>query len=144
MKKKKQASEEYTGPRCPKCRAPVPAGASRCTRCNSLLVLDPDTGQVCDKLTDADMVELVDASRRARTKGIVKTVSNEIGKRLAMQFRKDGKLLLCISGLNLFEVKEPGSVAELQKQIEGEMDFLGKILETLEVPTQEQLEAKRR
>lgn len=142
MKKKKQASEEYTGPRCPKCRAPVPAGASRCTRCNTLL--DPDTGQVCDKLTDADMVELVDASRRARTKGIVKTVSDEIGKRLAMQFRRDGKLLLCISGLNMFEVKEPGSVAELQKQIEGEMNFLGKILKTLEVPTQEQLEAKRR
>lgn len=56
-------------------------------------MLDPDTGQVCDKLTDADMVELVDASRRARTKGIVKTASDEIGKRLAMQFRKDGKLL---------------------------------------------------
>lgn len=61
-----------------------------------------------------------------------------------MQFRKDGKLLLCISGLNMFEVKEAGSAAELQKQIEGEMNFLGKILETLEVPTQEQLEAKRR
>lgn len=44
----------------------------------------------------------------------------------------------------MFEVKEAGSTAELQKQIEGEMDFLGKILETLEVPTQEQLEAKRR
>ena len=71
-------------------------------------------------------------------------LSNEIGKRLAMQFRRDGKLLLCISGLDLFEVQEAGSAAELQKQIEGEMDFLGKILETLEVPTQEQLEAKRR
>ena len=44
MKKKKQASEEYTGPRCPKCRAPVPAGASRCTRCNTLLDPDPGTG----------------------------------------------------------------------------------------------------
>ena len=142
MKKRKQTSEEYTGPRCPKCRAPVPAGASRCTRCNTLL--DPDTGQVRDKLTDADMVELVDASRRTRTKGIVKTLSDEIGKRLAMQFRRDGKLLLCISGLDLFEVQEAGSAAELQKQIEGEMDFLGKILETLEVPTQKQLEAKRR
>ena len=48
MKKRKQTSEEYTGPRCPKCRAPLPAGASRCTRCNTLL--DPDTGQVRDKL----------------------------------------------------------------------------------------------
>ena len=71
-------------------------------------------------------------------------LSDEIGKRLAMQFRKDGKLLLCISGLDLFEVQEAGSAAELQKQIEGEMNFLGKILETLEVPTKEQLEAKRR
>lgn len=71
-------------------------------------------------------------------------LSDEIGKRLAMQFRKDGKLLLCISGLDLFEVQEAGSATELQKQIEGEMNFLGKILETLEVPTQEQLEAKRR
>lgn len=71
-------------------------------------------------------------------------LSDEIGKRLAMQFRRDGKLLLCISGLDLFEVQEAGSAAELQKQIEGEMNFLGKILETLEVPTQEQLEAKRR
>lgn len=62
-------------------------------------------------------------------------LSYEIGKRLAMQFRRDGKLLLCISGLDLFEVKEAGSAAELQKQIEGEMNFLGKILETLEVPT---------
>ena len=44
----------------------------------------------------------------------------------------------------MFEVKEPGSVAELQKQIEGEMNFLRKILETLEVHTREQLEAKRR
>ena len=83
MKKRKQTSEEHTGLRCPQCRAPLPTGTSRCTRCNTLL--DPDTGQVCDKLTDADMVELVDASRRARTKGIVKTVSDEIGKRLAMQ-----------------------------------------------------------
>ena len=71
-------------------------------------------------------------------------LSNEIGDRLAMQFRKDGKLLICIRGLNLFEVKEAGSAAELQKQIEGEMDFLGKILETLEIPTQKQLDAKRR
>lgn len=71
-------------------------------------------------------------------------LSDEIGKRLAMQFRRDGKLLLCIRGLDLFEVQEAGSAAELQKPIEGEMDFLGKILETLEVPTQEQLEAKRR
>ena len=71
-------------------------------------------------------------------------LSNEIGDRLAMQFRKDGKLLLCIRGLNLFEVKEAGSAAEIQKQIEGEMDFLGKILETLEIPTQKQLDAKRR
>ena len=67
-------------------------------------------------------------------------LSNEIGDRLAMQFRKDGKLLICIRGLNLFEVKEAGSAAELQKQIEGEMDFLGKILETLEIPTQKQLD----
>lgn len=89
MKKKKQASEEYTGPRCPKCRAPVPAGASRCTRCNSLLVLDPDTGQVCDKLTDADMVELVDASRRARTKGIVKTVIGILIMLLAFLLAED-------------------------------------------------------
>ena len=72
MKKKKQASEEYTGLRCPKCRAPVPAGAGRCTRCNTLL--DPDTGQARTRLTDVDMLELVEASRRARTKGIVKTV----------------------------------------------------------------------
>ena len=71
-------------------------------------------------------------------------LSDEIGKRLAMQFRRDGKLLLCIRGLDLFEVQETGSAAELQKQIEGEMDFLGKILETLESPTQKQLEAKRR
>ena len=71
-------------------------------------------------------------------------LSNEIGDRLAMQFRKDGKLLICIRGLNMFEVKEAGSAAELQKQIEGEMDFLGKILETLEIPTQKQLDAKRR
>ena len=89
MKKKKQASEEYTGPRCPKCRAPLPAGASRCTRCNSLLVLDPDTGQVCDKLTDADMVELVDASRRARTKGIVKTVIGILIMLLAFLLAED-------------------------------------------------------
>ena len=68
MKKKKQASEEYTGLRCPKCRAPVPAGAGRCTRCNTLL--DPDTGQARTRLTDVDMLELVEASRRARTKGI--------------------------------------------------------------------------
>ena len=54
-----------------------------------------------------------------------------------------GKPLYAMGDL-LFEVKEAGSAAELQKQIEGEMDFLGKILETLEVPTQEQLEAKRR
>lgn len=72
MKKKKQASEEYTGLRCPKCRAPVPAGAGRCTRCNTLL--DPGTGQMRTKLTDADMAELVEESRRARTKGIAKTV----------------------------------------------------------------------
>ena len=71
MKKKKQASEEYTGLRCPKCRAPVPAGAGRCTRCNTLL--DPDTGQARTRLTDVDMLELVEASRRARTKGIAKT-----------------------------------------------------------------------
>ena len=87
MKKKKQASEEYTGPRCPKCRAPVPAGASRCTRCNTLL--DPDTGQVCGKLTDADMVELVDASRRARTKGIVKTVIGILIMLLAFLLAED-------------------------------------------------------
>lgn len=73
MKKKKQASEEYTGLRCPKCRAPVPAGAGRCTRCNTLL--DPDTGQARTRLTDVDMLELVEASRRARTKGIVKTAA---------------------------------------------------------------------
>ena len=76
-------------------------------------------------------------------------LSDEIGKRLAMQFRRDGKLLLCklllcIRGLDLFEVQEAGSAAELQKQIEREMNFLGKILETLEIPTQKQLEAKRR
>ena len=59
MKKKKQASEEYTGLRCPKCRAPVPAGAGRCTRCNTLL--DPDTGQARTRLTDVDMLELVEA-----------------------------------------------------------------------------------
>ena len=87
MKKKKQASEEYTGPRCPKCRAPLPAGASRCTRCNTLL--DPDTGQVRDKLTDADMVELVDASRRARTKGIVKTVIGILIMLLAFLLAED-------------------------------------------------------
>ena len=85
--KKKQASEEYTGPRCPKCRAPVPAGASRCTRCNTLL--DPDTGQVRDKLTEADMVELVDASRRARTKGIVKTVIGILIMLLAFLLAED-------------------------------------------------------
>lgn len=85
--KKKQASEEYTGPRCPKCRAPVPAGASRCTRCNTLL--DPDTGQVRDKLTEADMVELVDASRRARTKGIVKTVIGILIMLLAVLLAED-------------------------------------------------------
>ena len=73
MKKKKQASEEYTGLRCPKCRAPVPAGAGRCTRCNTLL--DPDTGQARTRLTDVDMLELVEASRRARTKGIAKTAA---------------------------------------------------------------------
>lgn len=87
MKKKKQASEEYTGPRCPKCRAPVPAGASRCTRCNTLL--DPDTGQVRHKLTEADMVELVDASRRARTKGIVKTVIGILIMLLAFLLAED-------------------------------------------------------
>lgn len=85
--KKKQASEEYTGPRCPKCRAPVPAGASRCTRCNTLL--DPDTGQVRHKLTEADMVELVDASRRARTKGIVKTVIGILIMLLAFLLAED-------------------------------------------------------
>ena len=73
MKKKKQASEEYTGLRCPKCRAPVPAGAGRCTRCNTLL--DPDTGQARTRLTDVDMLELVEASRRARTKGLAKTAA---------------------------------------------------------------------
>ena len=87
MKKRKQTSEEYTGPRCPKCRAPVPAGASRCTRCNTLL--DPDTGQVRDKLTEADMVELVDASRRARTKGIVKTVIGILIMLLAFLLAED-------------------------------------------------------
>ena len=87
MKKRKQASEEYTGPRCPKCRAPVPAGASRCTRCNTLL--DPDTGQVRHKLTEADMVELVDASRRARTKGIVKTVIGILIMLLAFLLAED-------------------------------------------------------
>ena len=87
MKKKKQASEDYTGPRCPKGRAPVPAGASRCTRCNTLL--DPDTGQVRDKLTEADMVELVDASRRARTKGIVKTVIGILIMLLAFLLAED-------------------------------------------------------
>lgn len=87
MKKRKQTSEEYTGPRCPKCRAPVPAGASRCTRCNTLL--DPDTGQVRHKLTEADMVELVDASRRARTKGIVKTVIGILIMLLAFLLAED-------------------------------------------------------
>ena len=87
MKKRKQTSEEYTGPRCPKCRAPLPAGASRCTRCNTLL--DPDTGQVRDKLTEADMVELVDASRRARTKGIVKTVIGILIMLLAFLLAED-------------------------------------------------------
>ena len=87
MKKKKQASEEYTGPRCPKCRAPVPAGASRCTRCNTLL--DPDTGQVRHKLTEADMVELVDASRRARTRGSVKTVIGILIMLLAFLLAED-------------------------------------------------------
>ena len=87
MKKRKQTSEEYTGPRCPKCRAPVPAGASRCTRCNTLL--DPDTGQVRDKLTEADMVEMVDASRRARTKGIVKTVIGILIMLLALLLTED-------------------------------------------------------
>ena len=87
MKKKKQASEEYTDPRCPKCRAPVPAGASRCTRCNTLL--DPDTGQARHKLTEADMVELVDASRRARTKGIVKTVIGILIMLLAFLLAED-------------------------------------------------------
>ena len=85
--KKKQASEEYTGSRCPKCRAPVPAGASRCTRCNTLL--DPDTGQARHKLTEADMVELVDASRRARTKGIVKTVIGILIMLLAFLLAED-------------------------------------------------------
>ena len=85
--KKKQASEEYTGPRCPKCRAPVPAGASRCTRCNTML--DPDTGQVRHKLTEADMVELVDASRRAQTKGIVKTVIGILIMLLAFLLAED-------------------------------------------------------
>ena len=87
MKKRKQTSEEHTGLRCPQCRAPVPAGASRCTRCNTLL--DPDTGQVRDKLTDADMVELVDASRRARTKGIVKTVIGILIMLLAFLLAED-------------------------------------------------------
>lgn len=87
MKKRKQTSEEYTGPRCPKCRAPLPAGASRCTRCNTLL--DPDTGQVRHKLTEADMVELVDASRRARTKGIVKTVIGILIMLLAFLLAED-------------------------------------------------------
>ena len=85
--KKKQVSEEYTGPRCPKCRAPVPAGASRCTRCNTLL--DPDTGQVRNKLTAADLGELVDASRRARTKGIVKTVIGILIMLLAFLLAED-------------------------------------------------------
>ena len=87
MKKRKQTSEEHTGLRCPQCRAPLPAGASRCTRCNTLL--DPDTGQVRDKLTDADMVELVDASRRARTKGIVKTVIGILIMLLAFLLAED-------------------------------------------------------
>ena len=65
----------------------MPAGASRCTRCNTLL--DPDTGQVRDKLTEADMVELVDASRRARTKGIVKTVIGILIMLLALLLAED-------------------------------------------------------
>ena len=52
-------------------------------------MLDPDTGQVCDKLTDADMVELVDASRRARTKGIVKTVIGILIMLLAFLLAED-------------------------------------------------------
>ena len=87
MKKRKQTSEEHTGLRCPQCRAPLPTGTSRCTRCNTLL--DPDTGQVRDKLTDADMVELVDASRRARTKGIVKTVIGILIMLLAFLLAED-------------------------------------------------------
>ena len=87
MKKKKQASEEYTGLRCPKCRAPVPAGAGRCTRCNTLL--DPDTGQARTRLTDVDMLELVEASRRARTKGIVKTVIGILIMLLAFLLAED-------------------------------------------------------
>ena len=65
----------------------MPAGASRCTRCNTLL--DPDTGQVRHKLTEADMVELVDASRRARTKGIVKTVIGILIMLLAFLLAED-------------------------------------------------------
>lgn len=87
MKERKQTSEEHTGLRCPQCRAPVPAGASRCTRCNTLL--DPDTGQACHKLTEADMVELLDASRRARTKGIVKTVIGILIMLLAFLLAED-------------------------------------------------------
>ena len=115
MKKKKQASEEYTGLRCPKCRAPVPAGAGRCTRCNTLL--DPGTGQARHKLTDADMAELVAASRRARTKGIVKTVIGLLIMALAILLMGDtdggflysagvvviviGGGVLCTGGLSL-------------------------------------------
>ena len=72
MKEIEGTAEKTGGSRCPKCGAQVAAGTGRCTRCNTLL--DPDTGQARHKLTDADMVELVEASRRARTKGIVKTV----------------------------------------------------------------------
>lgn len=42
-----------------------------------------------DKLTDADMVELVDASRRARTKGIVKTVIGILIMLLAFLLAED-------------------------------------------------------
>lgn len=44
---------------------------------------------MCDKLTDADMVELVDASRRARTKGIVKTVIGILIMLLAFLLAED-------------------------------------------------------